>query len=106
MMNPRYRNFIIHEIQIPPIAYDVIYAYNLKNQHFPFNRNTFVLISYPILKYSFLCGYTVISLLVECGRTHFSNSTHVFYNNLYIDMENGSYFVNKKLTLVYKVFEE
>ena len=28
------------------------------------------------------------------------------YNNLYINMENGSYFVNKKLTLVYKVFEE
>ena len=49
---------MIHEIQIPPIqpiAYDVKYAYNLKNQHFPFNRNTFLLMSHPILKNLFLC---------------------------------------------------
>ena len=46
-------HFIIHESQIPSIAYDVIYAYSLKNQHLPFNRNTFLLMSHPILKHFF-----------------------------------------------------
>ena len=106
MMNPRYRNFTIHEIQIQSIAYDVIYAYNLKNQHFPFNRNIFMLMSHPILKHFCRCWHTVISLLVEFGSTHFSNFHSCCYNNLYINMENGSYFVRKKLTLVYKVLKE
>ena len=72
MMNPKYRNFIIHEIQIPSIEYDVIYAYNI----------------------------------VEFGRTHVSNFHTCCYNNLCINMENGSYFVHKKSTLVYKVLKE
>ena len=54
MVNPRYRNVIIHEIQIPSIAYDVIYAYNLKNKHFPFNRDIFLLMSHPIFVKTFL----------------------------------------------------
>ena len=53
--------------------------------------------------YLYRCWYTVISLLVEFGRTHFSNFHSCCCNNLYINMENGSYFVHKKLTLVYKV---
>ena len=45
----------IHEIQIPSIAYDVIYAYSLKNQHFPFNRNIFLLMFHLILKHFCRC---------------------------------------------------
>ena len=81
-MNSRYRYFIIHEIQIPSIAYDVIYAYNLKNQHFPFNRNIFLLMSHAILKHFCRCWYTVISLPVEFGRTHFSKVDFIKEVNL------------------------
>ena len=69
-----------------------------------FFNNTFLLMSHPILKLFFCADIQLYRYYWNLEEVIFPIFTHA--HNLYFNIENGSYFVNKKLTLVYEVFEE